>query len=54
MNKIKGWDLVATWDDGTTTIVDVPNHIASDVDYLLTLIEEEENEDIQSWSGNHK
>ena len=50
MNKIIGWDLIATWDDGTTTIVDVPNHIASDVDYLLTLIEEEENEDIQSGS----
>jgi len=41
---IAGYDLVATWNDGETQIIDIPNHIASDIDYLLTLIEEEENQ----------
>lgn len=44
---IVGYDLIATWSDGETQIVDIPNHIASDIDYLLTLIEDEENEDLE-------
>jgi hypothetical protein len=45
---ITGYDLVATWNDGETQILDIPNHIASDIDYLLTLIEDEENEDLDN------
>lgn len=41
---ITGYDLVARWNDGETQIVDIPNHIANDIDYLLTQLEDEENE----------
>lgn len=46
MMKIKAWCLNVVWDDDTEEKnIDVPQHIANDIEYYLDQLEEEENED---------
>lgn len=45
MKKIRAWSLNVVWDNGEEDKnVDVPQHIANDIEYYLDVLEEEENE----------
>ena len=45
MKKIKRWSLNIVWDDGEEEKnIEVPDHIAKDIEYYLDCLEEEENE----------
>jgi len=46
MKKIRAWSLNVVWEDDTEEKnIDVPQHIANDIEYYLDQLEEEENED---------
>ena len=42
MKKIRAWSLNVVWDNGEEDKnVDVPQHIANDIEYYLDVLEEE-------------
>lgn len=46
MKKIRAWSLNVVWEDDTEEKnIDVPQHIANDIEYYLDQLEEKENED---------
>jgi len=47
MMKIKRWCLNIVWDDDTEEKnIDVPQHIANDIEYYLDQLEEEDEDEI--------